>query len=101
MEKEGNDENKENINQPEIKNEKEIITESDSKRSTVRLGDPNEKPEKINENNMGNEEGHEIERDGCKIQVAIPKGVDYDLTLKNINFEVKPGELVAIVGEVG
>ena len=30
MEKEGNDENKENINQPEIKNEKEIITESDS-----------------------------------------------------------------------
>ena len=102
MEKEGNDENKENINQPEIKNEKEIITESDSKRSTVRMGDPSEKkPEKSSEINKGNEEGQEIEIDGCKIQVAIPKGVDYDLTLKNINFEVKPGELVAIVGEVG
>ena len=66
------------------------------------MGDPNEKePEKIDPNNQGNEEGKEIERDGCKIQVPIPKGVDYDLTLKNINLEVKPGELVAIVGEVG
>ena len=47
----------------------------------------------------GNEEGHEIERDGCKIQVAIPKGVDYDITLKNINFEVivNFGSLIAII----
>jgi ABC-type transport system involved in cytochrome bd biosynthesis fused ATPase/permease subunit len=93
---------KENI---EIKSDN-IITTDDSKRTTVRMGDPKgptlEKPEKLDEINYpGNEEGHEIERDGCKIQVAIPKGVDYDLTLKNINFEVKPGELVAIVGEVG
>ena len=80
----------------------EIITNTDSQRSTVRMPDPSgTEPDKIDENNPGNEEGHEIERDGCKIQVAIPKGVDYDLTLKNINFEVKPGELVAIVGEVG
>ena len=91
---------------PKIKNEDEnendIITNSDSKRTTVRMGDPGkEEQEKIDPNNQGNEEGQEIERDGCKIQVAIPKGVDYDLTLKNINFEVKPGELVAIVGEVG
>ena len=49
---------------------------------------------------MGNEEGYEIEKDGCKIQIAILKGVDYDLTLKNINLEIKPGELVAIIGEV-
>jgi ABC-type multidrug transport system fused ATPase/permease subunit len=83
-------------------NKNEIITNSDSQRTTVRMGDPNEKePEKIDPNNQGNEEGKEIERDGCKIQVPIPKGVDYDLTLKNINLEVKPGELVAIVGEVG
>ena len=66
------------------------------------MQDPNkEEPDKIDENNPGNEEGHEMIRDGCKIQVYVPKGVDYDLTLKNIDFEVKPGELVAIVGEVG
>ena len=95
---------KPNINKEEKEDKiaKEINTNSDSQRSTVRMGDPNEEtPDKIDDNNPGNEEGHEIERDGCKIQVAIPKGVDYDLTLKNIDFEVKPGELVAIVGEVG
>ena len=94
---------------PEDKNEErksDIIT-PDSKRDTVRMGDPkgpmsDKLDGKADELKYpGNEEGHEIERDGCKIQVAIPKGVDYDITLKNINFEVKPGELVAIVGEVG
>ena len=86
----------------ENKNEINTQSSSNSNRSTVQMADPNEAvPDKIDENNPGNEEGHEIERDGCKIQVAIPKGVDYDLTLKNIDFEVKPGELVAIVGEVG
>ena len=55
----------------------------------------------ISDNNPGNVEGHEYEREGCKIQVPVPKGVDFDLTLKNINLEIKPGELVAIVGEVG
>ena len=81
--------------------ENEIITDTGSKRSTVQMQDPEKQPDVIDENNPGNEEGHEMERDGCKIQVYIPKGVDFDLTLKNINFEVKPGELVAIVGEVG
>ena len=57
--------------------------------------------ENSDEKNLGNEEGNEIEVDGCKIQIKIPKGIDYDVTLKNIKFEVKPGELVAIVGEVG
>ena len=85
----------------------DIIITSDSKRTTVRMGDPKgttseNLDEKLDELNYpGNEEGHEIEREGCKIQVPIPKGVDYDITLKNINFELKPGELVAIVGEVG
>ena len=50
---------------------------------------------------LGNEEGNEIEIEGCKIQIPIPKGIDFDLTLKNIKLEIKPGELVAIVGEVG
>ena len=47
------------------------------------MRDPNEKkPEKINDINMGNQECREIEREGCKIQIVIPKGVYYDLTLK-------------------
>ena len=87
---------------PEGNNKNVINTNSDSQRSTVQMQDPNlETPEKIDENNPGNPEGQEMIRDGCKIQVYVPKGVDYDLTLKNINFEVKPGELVGIVGEVG
>ena len=80
----------------------EINTNSDSQRSTVMMQDPNRETQReVDENNPGNEEGHEMIRDGCKIQVAVPKGIDFDLTLKNIDFEVKPGELVAIVGEVG
>jgi len=87
---------------PEDNNKNEINTNSDSQRTTVQMPDPNsETPEKIDVNNPGNPEGQEMIRDGCKIQVYVPKGVDYDLTLKNINFEVKPGELVGIVGEVG
>ena len=88
-------------------NNNEIITNSndeDNQRTTVRMQDPNEDNNNIisiSENNPGNEEGHEIERDGCKIQVPVPKGIDFDITLKNINLEIKPGELVAIVGEVG
>ena len=50
---------------------------------------------------LGNEEGNEIEIEGCKIQIPIPRRIDFDLTLKNIKLEIKPGELVAIVGEVG
>ena len=89
-----------NLPPPGVK-ENEITTNS-SQRSTVLMQDPNhETPDVVDENNPGNEEGHEMERDGCKIQIYVPKGIDFDLTLKNINFEVKPGELVAIVGEVG
>ena len=95
----------------EKKEKKEIITEKndiitnsedDSQRTTVRMQDPiGDNLISINKDNPGNEEGHEIEIDGCKIQVPVPKGIDFDITLKNINLEIKPGELVAIVGEVG
>ena len=47
------------------------------------------------------EKEEEIIKDGCKIQVSVPKGIQYDVTLKNINFMVKPGEILGIIGEVG
>ena len=47
------------------------------------------------------EDEKEIIKDGCKIQIPIPKGIHYDVTLKNINFIVKPGEVLGIIGEVG
>ena len=43
----------------------------------------------------------EVIKDGCKIQIPVPKGIHYDVTLKNINFLVKPGEVLGIIGEVG
>ena len=43
----------------------------------------------------------EIIKDGCKIQIPIPEGIQYDVTLKNINFIVKPGEVLGVIGEVG
>ena len=47
------------------------------------------------------DEVKEIIKDGCKIQIPVPEGIQYDVTLKNINFMVKPGEVLGIIGEVG
>ena len=82
----------------EEKNENVILPSSEDEQST---SIPNSKDNSENIKSLGNLEGNEIEIEGCKIQIPVPKGIDYDLTLKNIKFEVKPGELVAIVGEVG
>ena len=85
-----------------INNENNNIISSEDKRTTVRMQDPSDNDIiSTNKDNPGNEEGNEIEIDGCKIQIPVPKGIDFDITLKNINLEIKPGELVAIVGEVG
>ena len=43
----------------------------------------------------------ETMKDGCKIQVEVPEGIEYDVTLKNINLEIKQGEVLGIIGEVG
>jgi ABC-type multidrug transport system fused ATPase/permease subunit len=51
--------------------------------------------------NKNKNEIKEIIKDGCKIQIPIPEGIQYDITLKNINFMVKPGEVLGIIGEVG
>ena len=51
-------------------------------------------------NNLIKEGDHYV-KDNCKIQIDFPKDVAFDVTLKNINFEVKPGEILGIIGEVG
>ena len=47
------------------------------------------------------EQNPQITKDGVNIQIEIPEDVNFDVTLKNINFEVKPGEIIGIIGEVG
>ena len=77
----------------EKKNGEEKIMPS-SERTTIQENEtPNSTLEKDSDGNFI--------KDGCKIQIPVPEKVDFDVTLKNINFTVKPGELVAIVGEVG
>ena len=40
-------------------------------------------------------------KDGCKIEIKIPKKGNFDITLKNISLNIKPGEIIGIIGEVG
>ena len=55
----------------------------------------------FNENPKEKEEYNEKEKEGYKIQMNVPEDAEYDINLKNINLEIKPRELVAIIGEVG
>ena len=52
-------------------------------------------------NNIAIKEGDHYIKDGCKIQIDFPKNVQFDVTLKDINIEIKPGEILGIIGEVG
>jgi ABC-type transport system involved in cytochrome bd biosynthesis fused ATPase/permease subunit len=54
-----------------------------------------------NYSNNNLSQNDDISIDDCKVQIPIPKGANFDIAVKNINFEVKLGELVCIIGEVG
>ena len=59
------------------------------------------KIDEIETNNDLIQKGDEYIKDGCKIQIDFPKDVKFDVTLKEINLEIKPGEVLGIIGEVG
>ena len=40
-------------------------------------------------------------KDGCKIQIEFPRNINFDVTLKEIDLEIKKGEILGIIGEVG
>ena len=52
-------------------------------------------------NNIAIKEGDHYIKDGCKIQIDFPKNIKFDVTLKDINIVIKPGEILGIIGEVG
>ena len=54
-----------------------------------------------NKDNVIVKKGDEYIKNGLKIQIDFPKEVKFDITLKNINIEIKPGEILGIIGEVG
>ena len=51
--------------------------------------------------NKNEKKRKEYIKDGCKIEIPFPRHVPFDVTLKNINIEVKNGEILGIIGEVG
>ena len=62
------------------------------------------KEDKINEeedniNSLNSDENKN--KENLPIQIKIPKKAEFDCVLKNINFILKKGEKVAIIGEVG
>ena len=97
-------EDKKNKNKDKNKDKKEEL-KSEGHRNTINNIDnlsenliPNSERNTIN--SLNNNEDEYI-KDGCKIQIEVPKGINFDVTLKNINIEIKKGEILGIIGEVG
>ena len=96
-----------NINENQNDAEEKRRNDSTTKKINVELTEPFIR-DSVETNDEGNKNsndrittGNETIKDGCKIQIEVPEDVEYDVTLKNINLEVKPGEVLGIIGEVG
>ena len=48
-----------------------------------------------------NDNDNDYKKDGCKIEIELPKNINFDVTLKEIDLEIKKGEILGIIGEVG
>ena len=85
-------------NKIEKKEEKEIIK---SDKSIInQIDDLNENLIKNRKSESKVEEGNDYIIDGCKIQIEFPKDINFDVTLKAIDLEIKNGEILGIIGEV-
>ena len=83
--------------------EKEEVIEKNNKNILDNI-DLNEKlvpnSERESRVDLIEKEGEYI-KDGCKIQIEFPKNINFDVTLKEIDLEIKKGEVLGIIGEVG
>ena len=107
--KKDEEENKNNLIIEEDKKEEEYNKDSD-KNIINKINDldenliPNIEIEpKLEDNENINKEENDTDyiKDGCKIQIEFPKNINFDVTLKEIDLEIKKGEILGIIGEVG
>ena len=103
---EKNKKKKEDKEEEKIIEDKESDTES-NKKILKKIDDleenliPNSTREsKVEDIEEGGDNSDYI-KDGCKIQIDFPKNVNFDITLKEIDLEIKKGEILGIIGEVG
>ncbi len=59
------------------------------------------KSERTTINEKNNDEKKAIYKEGYRIEIEIPKRGNFDITLKEININIKIGEIIGIIGEVG
>ena len=91
-------EKEEKIEEEEVKKPDKNIFEkiNDLDENLIPNSERESKLEELQEDNEGN-----IIKEGCKIEIDFPRNIKFDVTLKEIDFEVKKGELLGIIGEVG
>ena len=84
----------------EIKtSEKEILNKIENLEENLI---PNSDVDSILDNTLPeNDDKNNFIKSGCKIEIDIPKDTQFDVTLKEIDLEVKKGEILGIIGEVG
>ena len=93
-------EKEENIIEKDTESENSIIKKiNDLDENLIPNISRETKIEEIEEIKEG--EDNDYIKDGCKIQIDFPKNIHFDVTLKEIDLEIKKGEILGIIGEVG